>query len=260
MSISLYIMAKTRRVHKRTKRRVRRRMHKKKSHSYASTNVVQYKAPRSMPFAPRYRTKMHCDIYGSLAAATAASGHYYVKLNNALLPYTGGGWPSAVPAIATLNPTGYSSIVNINLYSQYRVIASSITIEFLPSALADTIEVTVTPSAANTIPATTAVAMQQPYTKSMFMSSSKQNSRNGSSITNYIDVARFLGVRKQALQDDLSGEYIGAYNAPSTIQFYWVVNWATPNNANNTTPLDYRVKMTYYIECFGAIFAEMLET
>jgi len=221
----------------------------------ATSELVTYMAPRQMPFPPRYRTKFNIDIYGSIAAGSA-TGQYFASLNSCLTPLAGGAWPGPSLAIAGAECTGLTQLLNANFYKKFRVYGSKISIEFLPQALADTVEVIVLPSDTSSL--TVAPLLGQPYAKNMMMSSSKMNSKSGSFISNYMTVHKFLGVSKRAIEDDLSGQFAGSYTADPSTQFYWVVSWVTPDAVNLVTPLEYRLKLTYYTELYsptGAIFA-----
>lgn len=253
-------MARSRRkkFYKKSKKTYRKNKKKGTGKYSANSNMVVYMAPRQLPFAPRYRCKMTACIYGSQPAGVS-SGHYYAKLNGAHLPLNGT-WPTAtVPPVASLNPTGYSAIINSTLYQNVRVYASKFEIEFLPQALTDTVEVTVTPSQTSANPATTQVAMAQENTKSMFMSSSKTNSKSGSAITNAIAVHKFIGVSNRAIEDDLSGNYDHTFNGDPFALLFWVVNWACPDGVITATPLEFRAKITIYLEAWNMTSATVTE-
>lgn len=222
---------------------------------------VTYMANGQNPFPRSYRTKLTTSIYGFVAAGGVAAGaRYYVRLNSAYAPWAGGSWPNGAPSIAALNPAGYSSIINANLYNSVRVYGSSITVEFLPQALTDTIICTVTPSNASTLPLDVDDALAQPYTKQLFMSSSKMNSARGSMIKNYITQHKFLGVTAGAIQNDLSGNYTHGVASYPVETFYWVVNIATPDATALATPLEYKCKVTYYVECYNETAPRLIQT
>jgi hypothetical protein len=241
------------------RRKYKPKQKKQYKKTYANQSVISYRAPRQMPYAPRYQTKFTCGIYGSVNAGTVAA-QYYTSMNSVFTPLGGAsGWPNPSQPLVTLMPTGLTALLNANLYTRFRVHASKISIEFLPQALADTLEVTVTPSDNQTIPATAAAAISQPYTKSLFMSSSKMNSKNGSFISNYMTIHKFFGVRKRAIDDDLSLQFTGTYLVDPAKQLFWVVNIATPDGAVTVTPVEYRLKMTYYVELYANSTANLVQ-
>lgn len=225
----------------------------------ASPTLVTYMSKGQSPFPRRYRTIFHSSIYGFVAAG-ATSGHFTVNMNSAYLPWAGGTWPNALPAIATLQPAGYSSIVNGTLYQNVRVYGSKLLIEFLPQALTDTVQVTLTPAVSPAVPTSVATAMAQPYTKQLLMSSSKMNSKNGSFISNYMSQSKLLGVAKKAIEFDLSGNYTHVYNGDPVNLFHWVVNLTTPDAVALATNLEYRAKLMIYCECYNDSAAILSQT
>lgn len=217
----------------------------------ANALAVTYMTNGQNPFPRRYRTKLHSNMFGFIASGSA-SGRYFVQLNSTFQPWNGSGWPNPSITLASAQPAGYSLLLNGQLYNQCRVFGCKITVEFLPQALTDTVQCTVTPSLGSGVPTSVALALSQPYTKSLLMSSSKMNSKNGSAISHYMSVAKLIGVKPQALEYDLSGQYIHAYNADPATPLYFVVNWVTPDAVNLATNLEYRVKCTWYVECWNS--------
>lgn len=238
---------KSKRVNRKPRRRVRKTQKNKKINS--SKELITYMAPRQMPFPPRYRCKFTTAIYGDITGAVA-SGQYAVNLNSIYQPFAGGSWAAALPAIGTLQPSGFSSMLNANFYRAFRVYGSKIVLEMLPQALTDTVEAVLTPSINGVAPANTATAMSQPYSKSCFFSSSKENNGKKGVLSNYITMHRLFGVSKRAIEDDLSGNYIGAYNADPAVLTQWFLTWATPDAVNISSHVQYRVIITHYCELF----------
>lgn len=236
---------------KKYKKRYQKRKDPKSKKTFASNNIVSYISRMQLPFPPRYRCKLTTAFYGYIATGASAANNWSAKLNSAYLPFNGGGWTNSAPAIATNVPTGYPSLLNTLLYQSARVYSSRITVEFLPQNLLDTIICTITPSDGNVVPSSVALALEQPYTKQLMMSSSKMNSKNGSALSNSISQHKFVGVRHQAIEDDLSGEYIQQWDSDPARLMFWVVNTVAPDGAVLTAPLEYRVKITHYLECFN---------
>jgi len=215
--------------------------------------IVIYKSPSSVPFPPRFRTTFTIALTGSITAADAvSSGFYFVSLNGPYLPLAGGQWPHPLGATLAANqPTGFAQLCNATTYTYGRCYGSSIEVEFLPQALTDTIECCVTPSFSNGTPTNTAQAMQAPYTKNMFMSSSKMNGRNGSAIKHRMSVHKLLGVTQSAVRNDLSGQLNFASTGDPTRQLFWVVNWAASDANNIVAACEYRLRVRYDCELFN---------
>jgi hypothetical protein len=66
-----------------------------------------------------------------------------------------------------------------------------------------------------------------------------------------ISQAKFLGVRPQAIQDDLSFKYCGNYNSAPSTPLYWSVQVETGDNAILNSPLEVRIQMLYHVEFFN---------
>lgn len=241
------------------KRTMRKSKTKSKSKVKASNSkdMVIYMTPKGNPIPSRYRCKLKSALYGYLPAG-ATSSQYAVNLNSIYLPFQAGSWANASPTIATLQPTGFASFMNVNFYRKFRVYGSKITVEFLPQALTDTVQVVVTPAINGIAPANTANAMSQPFSKGSMFSSSKQNIKNGN-LSNYITIHKLLGVSKTAVENDLSGQLNGGYNSDPAALYNWYVTFATPDGAVTAQPLEYRCEVTWYVEMFQPAYANFLE-
>lgn len=221
----------------------------------ASKDLIVYMSPQQMPFPPRYRTKLQCDLQGYVTSATAASGNFYFLMNSIYLPAASGGFPNSSPAIASLLPTGYSSLLNAHLYQRFRVFASKITVQVVPSAQADTVNFTITPSNAAGTPSVTYTAMAQPYTTSRLCQSNQK-----SFVKNFITQHKLEGVPKKAIEDDLSGNYEGSYATQVNQPRYWNCNWSTVDAVNTTTPLLFVVRLEYFVEMWSDTTGTLLES
>lgn len=252
---------------------------KAKKNVKASKELVTYMAPQQLPLPPKYRTKFTAKFFGSVpAAAGSASRTWLVNFNDPSLPfaYTGTGTFGAstnlfdAPSIAnnTLNPTGFTTLWNTNMYQAARVYSSSIALEMIPSALADTVEayimpISAIPAAGFVVGTSNYMALSQPLTKSQIFSSSKTNNiKNKGQLVNYCSQHKLLGVSKRAIEDDLSGNYEIdlANNTPNPlVPTYWQLGYDTLNKADLATFLDYRISVTYYVELYSLNVGQLLQ-
>lgn len=226
---------------------------------YSATNdLVIWKNPRSKdPFPQRFRTVMHTAIQGSVPVGTS-SNLYFVRGNSAYLPFVGGAWGSGLPGIGTLNPTGYSNLVNNNFFYKWRVMSSKIRVQFAPQAAVDTIVVTVTPSFNSATPASTQAALTQQFTK--YKTIGENQPESSQTITSEMHTHRLLGVRRQAILDDLSGQFFGnAASTPANV-WAWVVNFQVIDAAVSINKIPYTCEVMHEIELFGDSTAADLET
>lgn len=233
-----------------------------KSHFNATTETLTYMPAFSQqPFPSRYKTKVHCSCYGSIASgAGSGDAHFAFPLNSPLFPFNDSAavtWNNITPA--TYNPTGFSALCNTNLYKAYRVYGSSITINCTPQSVTDSVLCSLTPSSSQTNPTNVTISLDQPHSRNALFSSGRSIGKRND-LTNYIPVHKFYGVTPRAIQDDLSGEFIGGVGANPTNLLWWVVNLETPDNSVFTQPLELEVRMCYYIEFFADVNATMIQT
>lgn len=258
--------------YRRNKRFVKKqfkRQYNKKSTSFsrkrkysASNKLVTYMPKGQLPIPPRYRCKLACNAQFAIdSSAMVNDGAFQIVMNSVNLPYTVSGLGST-PYVGfspqtpiTLQPTGYSQLANAITYNRFRVYASKIMMKFIPSALSDTIMVTLTPSSNSLIPLTTGDALSQPYTRSKLF----QANQNGI-IKSYLTQHKFVGTTKSAMEDDLSGQYISNFAGTPATPIYWVVNWNTVDGSDLATPVVVDIQLDYYVELFANNSSQMVDT
>lgn len=244
------------------KRPMRKARHTRK-HQKRDAELVVYRNIKSIPFPSRYKCRFETNVYGYLSSGTN-SGYYAAKLNSITFPLNQAPiLPNSTPPVTVQQPTGYSSLVNTFLYTKWRVYNSRITVEFLPESLTDTIQAVVVPvSNTGVMTPTTAFAMNQPFAKSGLMSASKDdhNARGGGSeIISSMTQHKLLGVRSQAIEDDLSGQFTGGYMTDPTSLMVWQISWATPDSVNLSANCKYRVRIEHFVELFNPFTGNTLE-
>jgi hypothetical protein len=210
------------------------------------------------PYPQRYRTVFSTTFSGFVAAGTGAV-RYYIRGNSLYLPASGGGWPTNIlPAIATTNMTGYSNLVNGTFYQAWRVLSSRITVQISPEAAVDTCGISVTPSFLATTPATFDDADSQQFTKVKNIAESQPI--KDQTVTNAIRTSQFLGVREEAILDDLSLQFYGLVGATPSNQWFWVVNFKPANQVVTINKIPIRVTLQCEAELFADSTADNLET
>jgi len=220
--------------------------------SITPTRLTYSNPRRIMPLPPRFRTVMFTGFKG-VFAASVNSYQAFCKLNCVSLPFIGGGWSNSVPLITTLQPAGLSAIFNSSLYNRFRVIASRLVVVVSPENAADIILTTISPSGFANTPATAPVAISQPYTTTKTISYATP--LKDRTIINRVSVAQFLGVRPQAIQDDLSGQFIGNIISGSPVDpsstHYWVVNFMREDGGSIASSVSFDVRLEHDVEFFG---------
>lgn len=248
------------------KRPVRRAKGRKRLQHHKSTELVIYNNPRAIPFPSRYRCRLETNIYGYIPASTSpglAGVTYTCLLNQAFTPYNSTSlFPNSAPSVGTVQPTGYSSLANANLYQKIRVLSSRIKVEFLPESLLDTIQVVVVPSV-GAPGRNVSDWLNQPFAKSGLMSASKDDHnsrRGGSELVHSMTQHKLLGVAPRAIMDDLSNNYTHGYTATVPTKMYWQVGWTTPDLGATTANIKYRIILEHYVEMYDPFIGVTLDT
>jgi len=170
-------------------------------------------------------------------------------MNSVYLPMAGGGWTNLSPAAATLKPTGLSHIFNATCYNLARVIASRISVTLSPADAADNFQLTITPSSTTNIPSTCEVAMAQNYNK--WKQISVGTPIASQTVRNEVSQSALLGVREQAIIDDLSGEFVCGYATDPAQPFYWVINFEPDNGGTSAASAAMTVVLEHEVELWG---------
>lgn len=234
---------------KRTVKRPRKKTKKEQ-------NIVSYFSKSLLPYPERYRAKFHCDIAGYFPASLASTTQYFVQLNGLFHPFASGGWPNALPLISTVAPMGLSNLLNSAYYTRYRVLGAKISFAMQSASVGDNFQVTITPGFQNNLPATTYTAMTIPFNKQKVFTQAQSQSP----LTHYITQHELLGVRKQAIEDDLSGNYQGSAGTNCATSLYYVINVSCLDQTTTAAKASYICRMTYYAELWGNANQEATET
>lgn len=243
-----------------------RPMRRMRKHHRKQKELVIYRNPKSIPFPSRYRCRLETNIYGYIPAATApgsAGVTYTALLNQAYQPYNSTSIPpNSNPVANTVNPTGYSSFANANLYTNVRVLSSRIKVEFLPESLLDTIQVVLVPTV-GAPGRNVSDWINQPFAVQGLMSSSKDDHnsrRGGSELISSMTQHKLLGVSPRAIMDDLSGNYIHVYNSSTPVPMFWQIGWTTPDGSATVANIKYRFILEHYVEMFDPFVGATLDT
>lgn len=241
------------RPYKRNYRRGNRRYKKTNNSSNFGNgrSVVVYKPGiiRS-PLPMQYITKFVASAF-MYSTSGAATGDYTFnfKLNSMYHPFA-----NAAPAgvtyntinIATYNPAGYGTLLDADVYTTYTVIATLFEFDVIPQSVSDPVSVAVTASRTGSVPASVAASLSKPWTKSMAFVSGRNYREGDYPLKMYIPIHKFLGIPKSFYMYDTSGQWDGSYNTDATNTLELVANVETGDNAVLSSPLEFRVRITYY--------------
>lgn len=227
--------------------------------------MVLYKSFQQMPFPRVFQTKFKTIVQGYIKAGVDASNAtLQFKLNSPYLPFDQGAatglanttyYAGVAPNNRTVQPAGWSSLMNANLYNNYRVIGCKIRITMNNQALGDNgLVCTIIPTFLTT-PANVGVALSQPYCKKMLLSEAKTNI-----LSNYMTQHKLLGIQKRAIEFDLSGKYFGFYNAAPGAPMYWAIIFSNNDGSVTTSPVPFEIELTHYTKCWTANTGGLIET
>ncbi len=170
------------------------------------------------PFPPRFVTRFTCEADYKIAAASGSITTGYVYGNSLFTPfYNVNGAAATLPythlgpaTAATLQPSGATSLLNSNLYSDYKITRSKISIVLLPGPACANVEATIAPSIATNQPSTIYIAKTAPYSKSaMFTSTGGAANR---ALTVQISPPQFFGLSRLQGKADV-GEFMQTFSS-----------------------------------------------
>lgn len=250
------------------KRRGKKRRSLKKSENFKSNQRMVTYMPKGVanPFPPRYRTNLEISAYGSLAAATTSGFSGYCNGGNIYLPLSGTALPgpSSEFTYATLTPYGYHNICGAGgggPYSRWRVLKSTMEFSVANTSAADDGMMVVVPvtslSSTAFTPTYTSMndAMQYPFSKTKTVIFGQRNV-----IRSSIRTSKLFGIREQAIEDDLSGAFVGAFATAPTNQFSWWLLYRYGGSTMTTAAVDYRLKCKYQVEFWNEQTSNYLST
>lgn len=243
------------------RKKYKRRYNKRKQLAKisCSSERLTYMVANQLPFPPRYRTKMTFAIYGAIAAGgldALGEGEAYVNLNSPFKPINNGSWglggsgPFSVAnpvAVSALMPAAYTQICNQNLYQKFRVYSSSIKVSVNPGDVRDYLELCVIPTDDTGIPTIVSTAQSLPFAKCKQILTGKGPSH----VTNSITLHKLAGVTKSAVENDLSNQFIGDFNADPATRYYWRILVGTNQQTDNFVGMAFEMKVTYWVEFFN---------
>lgn len=228
--------------------------------------------------APRFKTRLEAGFSGILTNANSpATAFFTISGNGVHLPFNGpsgngytgkaftsaGGGPQGtlVPATVALNALGaVGHNLLSNLYSQYRVYASSLQVTFTPSAGADgaLLVICPVPGSGDISGFETQYLMSAPYSKAITCTGNNNVKQNR--ISHYMDSATALGMTRAQFQASLptltNADSAGTNNVN---QWNWVVAYQMLSGSAPSSNVFVEVRMTFYVE-YEAPQANLLDT
>ncbi len=213
------------------------------------------------PFPQVYVTRFTASGY-FYTSSGAGTGDYNwtFNLNSLRHPFsgvtTGVTWGNLTPS--TYNPIGYSTLLSANLYTRSLVYDTLLEIDVTPQSVTDSVSVSVTPSDTPAQPSTLGAALALPLTKQMTFASGRVYRLGDYPLKYRLATHRYLGFPRFIYDNDISGLYSAYYSAAPDVPYYLVVNLETGDNAILTSPLEIRVRQTFWVKCYTLDVSNMV--
>lgn len=241
----------------------------KKEKVFANNTIVSYiNNKRLLPFPERYRCKLHTTLPLEFKSGYANNFHaagpptiepLAIKMNSVYLPYdtsvnlTAFGTGLTVATLdgvnfATVAPTGFTAMST--LYGGWRIYRSKIEVTMIPQSIVDNINLCILPQNNTNVALTQtqfAYFAAQPFSKNMVI----QCNSGKYTLKNSVSQHQLLGVRRQAIEDDLSSNFESPAGSNDVqTQMWYRIIWETSDGAVLVNPIGCLVKTTHYVEFF----------
>lgn len=246
----------------RRKRTTKRRTYRRKRRFFkkkfiANRSMIKYIAGPGQFVPPRLRTKFNCSAKVILASGmTTTDGAIYANvlttpLNNSYQAM----WVNAIPSHLLVSPVGARSLLNANLYRDYRVYGCKMSVTALAEDPTDSCEFIIIPVTETAASGVSLLSIQElrsePFAKYGMLTNARPYRASG-----YMTTSRIYGVAKKAIEYDVSGSFIGNYVAPTvpTNKWYWWVFTQTSDLGPTVGDVSIVVNMTFYAELFNPTY------
>lgn len=236
--------------------------------SYGTKKGIMYASQRNITYLPSSRlnkclpdtfhTRFTCENDGRYAPGVTTGeisilgNSLYYPFDSSALVYT---YNLANPAIPVdgLLPTGLEYLIPTNgvgPYTKYTVLSSTIYITVRLDNPGDIVEISLCPITnqiavdLSTISSTSLA--QQPDAKKMIVTSYKSGY-----LSKHMNWSTFIGVPKQALKNDLSGNYDGLYSQGPDSLLYWGIKFTTKDGQALAGNMTVNIKTQYNVRLWN---------
>jgi len=226
---------------------------KRSSAVSGGSRVISFSPSKNMfPLPLRLRTYFRTAIHGYYDSG-AVGYRNNIHFNRLLSPFdvSSNPMPNIVGFPVTVNPTGYLTIVNVNLYQYVRVIGCSIKMTIRPEALSDSCGLSITGTRVLDTPDSFKQAQAFPNTrKSVFASSvtPSGDATKRSELKLSLSQAQLLSTKEKAIEYDLSRNYTHGYNGNPNIPNYFCINMESLDGQALSREVPYSIELTHHVE------------
>jgi len=257
-----------RKSHKSTRRVVRRRTQTRAPQQFGvppvNPMVTQwlraYSNP-STPFPAKMRARLCCEMF-SYTSSGAGTGtlNLSIALNSAFQPFNTGILSGLTPvwrSFSTAAPIGYSTLANANVYTNVRVLKSTLFVNVIPDSVTDSVFVIITPSS-NHNPTNSAISNSRMAASAVLSTGRPPPTEFG--VVNSVSIARWYGVPERAVREDLSGEFSHPYNNVPLTPLYWGIAVNTSDNSTFGSPVGVDFRLLLDVEFYALSNSSLPQT
>jgi len=224
--------------------------------------------PNSLVFQPKgfgqplprnFITEFWCEADYKIPIATASLTLGNVKLNNFEKPFRPGGstafssYTFLGPATeSTLNPTGFTTLCSPTLYTEWKVLKSTIRIRWNGSNSGNNVTCTVVPASNTTSIADIYEARTMPFAKSCSFSVSKANTgvAKDGFFTHSIDPGVLSGFSREQKAGDVFDSTGSPGLDPAVTQWWRVFLQSNDLDVSSTTASLFQVRVHYVAQLY----------
>lgn len=211
-----------------------------------------------LPLPDLFTTEFWCEGDYKVPVSTASQYGGSVKANTMRLPFRPGG-SSAFPALtflgpgseSTLQPTGYSVLLNANAYQSFRVLWSEIRVRISGANSSNNVAMVILPvDSASSTPADIYHARTQRYAKAATFNVSKLN--EGCDREGYLTIRltgeQLLGITRAEQKGDYTS-IVSSYNLDPLVNTNWIMLAQTTDlDVTGTTASILQVRLRWRVE------------
>jgi len=228
-------------------------------------DYVIYKSPKGTPLPAQFITKLKTRALFSLGAGSFnASGFFIgeVTLNSIYQPLSNFLGAAGVTIVdggaSTRAPIGAGTLSNVSAYYGFTVLACKLTFGVYPTLISDQVHCVILPSTlAKASYANISLLEAQPWAKVALFNSNYAAQGKVNRVSQYVDVAKFLGQPAAQYNGDTGGAWSGVYDANPANVIEYLVSLQTLDGVIVTNALNGEIEVEYTVRLFGIDTAKL---
>lgn len=237
---------------------------RRKPHSTMVNPMATRFNSNHMVVPPIFRTKVGTCFAGTLAAASASRQTFTVSGNGLCHPFdtyvTGNTFSTTTgyygANATTISPEGFSALCGASqTYQRYRVLSSTIRVQFAPLSQTDVLFAVCGSATAGTTDNTTLwTAAESPHASKVIMFSSATPNTN---LTNHLSTKDVYGIPESTIR--IADSYGSYYNTTPNSEWIHVVNYQTASNLVTAAIIGFAIRVEYDVEFYTPLTGALPE-